>query len=35
VMAVLSGDTLPITAGEDAVANMKLIDAIYRSAGLR
>lgn len=35
VMSVMSGETQPLTAGEDAVANMKLIDAIYQSAGLR
>ncbi len=33
VDAVLTGKA-PLTAGEDAVANMRVIDAIYRAAGL-
>jgi predicted dehydrogenase len=31
---VLAGRAEPLTGGEDAVANMRVIDAIYRSAGL-
>lgn len=31
---VLAGRAGPLTGGEDAVANMRVIDAIYRSAGL-
>ena len=32
---VIAGRAEPLTGGEDAVANMRLIDAIYRSAGLQ
>ncbi|MEZ5986516.1 MAG: Gfo/Idh/MocA family oxidoreductase [Hyphomonas sp.] len=32
---VLAGRAEPLTGGEDAVANMRVIDAIYRSAGLK
>ena len=32
---VLAGRARPLTGGEDAVANMRTIDAIYRSAGLQ
>ena len=32
---VLAGRAKPLTGGEDAVANMRVIDAIYRSAGLK
>ena len=34
VVDVLAGRAEPLTGGEDAVANMRVIDAIYRSAGL-
>jgi predicted dehydrogenase len=34
MMDVLAGRAEPLTGGEDAVANMRVIDAIYRSAGL-
>jgi len=32
---VIAGRAEPLTGGEDAVANMRVIDAIYRSAGLQ
>ncbi|MFN4023724.1 MAG: Gfo/Idh/MocA family protein [Hyphomonas sp.] len=35
VVDVLSGRAAPLTGGEDAVANMALIDAIYEAGGLR
>jgi len=35
VMDVIAGRTQPVTGGEDAVNNMRAIDAIYRAAGLR
>ena len=34
VMDVLAGRAKPLTGGADAVANMRVIDAIYRAAGL-
>lgn len=35
VVDVLEGRAAPLTGGEDAIANMRGIDAIYRAAGLR
>jgi predicted dehydrogenase len=35
VLEVLAGRAQPLTGGEDAVNNMRAIDAIYRAAGLR
>ena len=35
VMEVIAGRAQPLTGGEDAVNNMRAIDAIYRAAGLR
>ena len=35
VVDVLSGRVAPLTGGEDAVANMALIDAIYEAGGLK
>jgi len=35
VMDVIAGRAQPVTGGEDAVNNMRAIDAIYRAAGLR
>lgn len=35
VIGVIAGSTAPLTGGEDAVANMALIDAIYSAAGMR
>lgn len=35
VVDVLSGRATPLTGGEDAVANMALIDAIYEAGGLK
>lgn len=35
LMDVLAGRAEPLTGGEDAVANMALIDAIYEAGGLR
>ena len=35
VMEVLAGRAEPLTGGDDAVSNMRAIDAIYRAAGLR
>jgi predicted dehydrogenase len=35
VMEVIAGRAAPLTGGDDAVANMRAIDAIYRAAGLR
>ena len=32
---VLAGRAEPLTGGADAVSNMRVIDAIYRSAGLQ
>ncbi len=34
VLDVLAGRTVPLTGGEDAVANMVLIDSIYSAGGL-
>ena len=34
VMDVLAGRTQPLTGGTDAIANMRVIDTIYRAAGL-
>lgn len=34
VLAVFRGDAIPLTGGEDAVANMRLIDDCRRAAGL-
>jgi len=35
VLEVIAGRARPLTGGEDAVNNMRAIDAIYRAAGLR
>lgn len=35
VLDVIAGKTRPVTGGDDAVNNMRAIDAIYRAAGLR
>lgn len=35
VMAVIEGRVAPLTGGEDAVNNMRALDAVYRAAGLR
>ncbi len=35
VLDVIAGRATPLTGGDDAVANMRAIDAIYRAAGLR
>jgi predicted dehydrogenase len=32
---VLSGTDVPLTAGDDAVNNMKAVDAVYQAAGMR
>lgn len=34
VVAVMEGRAEPLTGGADAVANMRLIDAVYRAAGM-
>ena len=34
-MDVIAGKVPPVTGGEDALNNMRAIDAIYRAAGLR
>jgi predicted dehydrogenase len=35
VLGVLEGNVVPVTGGDDAVANMRLIDDIYLRAGMR
>ena len=35
VLDVIAGRAQPLTGGDDAVSNMRAIDAIYRAAGLR
>jgi predicted dehydrogenase len=35
VMSVIEGRVMPLTGGEDALNNMRALDAIYRAAGLR
>jgi predicted dehydrogenase len=35
VLEVIEGRTQPLTGGDDAIGNMRAIDAIYRAAGLR
>jgi predicted dehydrogenase len=35
VQAVIEGRIAPLTGGEDAVNNMRALDAVYRAAGLR
>jgi predicted dehydrogenase len=35
VLAVIEGRAQPLTGGEDAINNMRAIDAIYRAAGMR
>jgi predicted dehydrogenase len=35
VLEVLEGRAQPLTGGDDAIGNMRAIDAIYRAAGLR
>ena len=35
VAALIVGDARAITGGEDAILNMRLIDSIYRAAGMR
>jgi len=34
VIRVLAGNAQPLTGGADAVANMRIIDAVYRAAGM-
>ena len=34
VVSVLTGDAQPLTGGADAIANMRIIDAVYRAAGM-
>jgi predicted dehydrogenase len=35
VMEVIEGRAEPLTGGDDAIANMRAIDAVYRAAGMR
>jgi predicted dehydrogenase len=35
VMEVIEGRAKPLTGGDDAIGNMRAIDAIYRAAGMR
>ena len=35
IVEVLEGRAQPLTGGDDAVGNMRAIDAVYRAAGLR
>jgi predicted dehydrogenase len=35
VIEVIEGRASPLTGGDDAIGNMRAIDAIYRAAGLR
>lgn len=35
VLEVIEGRTQPLTGGDDAIGNMRAIDAIYRAAGLK
>lgn len=35
VISVLAGNAQPLTGGADAIANMRVIDAAYRAAGMR
>jgi hypothetical protein len=35
VIEVIEGRAAPLTGGDDAIGNMRAIDAIYRAAGLR
>jgi predicted dehydrogenase len=35
VIGVLNGNAVPLTGGSDAIANMRVLDAIYRAAGMR
>jgi len=35
VLEVIAGRTAPVTGGDDAIGNMRAIDAIYRAAGLK
>jgi predicted dehydrogenase len=35
VMEVIEGRAQPLTGGDDAIGNMRSIDAVYRAAGLR
>ena len=35
VLEVIEGRAAPLTGGDDAIGNMRAIDAIYRAAGLR
>jgi predicted dehydrogenase len=35
VLAVIEGRVNPLTGGDDAVNNMRALDAVYRAAGLR
>jgi predicted dehydrogenase len=35
VLEVIEGRAEPLTGGEDAIGNMRAIDAVYRAAGLR
>ncbi len=35
VLEVIEGRAQPLTGGDDAIGNMRAIDAVYRAAGLR
>jgi hypothetical protein len=35
VLDVIEGRVQPLTGGDDAIGNMRALDAIYRAAGLR
>jgi len=35
VIDVLCGKVKPLTGGSDAIAQMRVLDAIYRAAGMR
>ena len=35
VIEVIEGRAQPLTGGDDAIGNMRAIDAIYRAAGLK
>jgi predicted dehydrogenase len=35
VIDVIEGRAEPLTGGDDAIGNMRAIDAIYRAAGLK
>jgi predicted dehydrogenase len=35
VIEVIEGRAEPLTGGDDAIGNMRAIDAVYRAAGMR